>query len=158
MEGLTLPAACAGDRRVGKGGHTDQCQNTGAEKMAGHRRLSFHHRCAPELTMPTLKDRADEGLLTVLTPADGVGAAATKQDFGTSRRQLADKIDVRRCSIQSSVDCRKGVLCPSLYVPPPTRVPARRPMGERPAPGHKVRRASPRLQDLRSAPACINWT
>jgi hypothetical protein len=58
----------AGDRRAGKGGDTDQCQNTDAEKMAGHTCLLFHPRCTPELTMPMLIDREDEGPLTELTP------------------------------------------------------------------------------------------
>jgi len=50
----------------------------------------------------------------------------------------------------------------SVLLPRPSAlVPARWPVDERPAPGRparKIRRVSPRLQDLRSALACINWT
>src|SRR5712691_11788940 len=48
------------------------------------------------------------GLISACSPADGIGAAARKQDFGTSRRQLADDRSVRVDSIPGRPRWRKG--------------------------------------------------
>jgi hypothetical protein len=45
----------------------------------------------------------------VKMPADGMSAATTKWEFGTSRWQLADKNNIRACSIQRWSGHRKVV-------------------------------------------------
>jgi hypothetical protein len=50
--------------------------------------------------------------------ADGISVATTKQDFGTSRWQLADKLNVRVRSLHRYPCCRKGSRAQSLGVMP----------------------------------------
>jgi hypothetical protein len=47
-------------------------------------------------------------------PADGTSAAAKKQDFGTTRGQLADCLNVRAHRIHSRRGGRKGCTADSL--------------------------------------------
>jgi hypothetical protein len=51
-------------------------------------------------------------------PADGIGAAVKKQDFGTSRWQLADNLNVRDRSVHHYPYCRKGNAARSLGMMP----------------------------------------
>jgi hypothetical protein len=51
-------------------------------------------------------------------PADGIGAAAIKQDFGTSHWPLADKLNVRAGSVHRYLCCRKGSGAQNMGVMP----------------------------------------
>ena len=51
-------------------------------------------------------------------PADGIGVAVKKQDFGTSRWQLADNLNVRDRSVHHYPYCRKGNAARSLAMMP----------------------------------------